>query len=1065
MGVSAMFYLHLSNRTENLISQLAEVLRLTEGRDPFRAEYFLIQSQGMERMLSQQLSLRFGSWCNYEYLLPTRFFALLAARLEIESGAEEYGRERLCWRLEGILRGIGIADKGLGMLRRYVEDDGTGRKRYQLSQQLAYVFDQYQVMRPEMIAGWQEGRRSTENSAELYQLELWNMLVSSIGHSRHRGHLLQDLIGMLDRNQDYGCLLPERLSVFGIHSLPPLLLSGLRALANHCDVHFYLLSPCNIFWGDQHRRQALSFKSSSALGHGVQGGLSDLDSHPLLASLGTQGRDFQNRQLLENIHCAGEFSSFEDPCDSACPSLLQRIQSDLLHGEVRMKGLLSKDESLLIVSAHSPHRELMIFRDRILSWLDADPDLSLKDVVVMAPDIQDYSALIPAIFHDIPHSVADKNPALNNPFLAVFLQFLRLCGGRFGWSEVLELLGNKEVYPLFEIREDELDLIRHWVISSGIRWGLSADQKEGMGLSGQGACTWQSGLDRLMMGYATDADEEVAGIVPYRDIEGSMALPLGGLSLFCELLEKAVGHFTLSHSLRDWSEILSDLAERLFVSTDGDGLLALHGLFGELRDDYAPVHGYGVSYEVICTWFEGAAEEKRSSSGFLRGQLTFCSMLPMRSIPFKKVCLLGLNDGVFPQNDFHPPFDLLGEHPVPGDRSRRSDDRYQFLEAILSARGSLYLSYVGQSIRSNETLPPSVVLSELLELLALYGVSDAIDVHPLHGFSESYFDDASPLFSYDRQMLGVCSSLPGDPATEEPWWQGQIEGPEAKLVDVTDLVSFFRNPQKYFVRRVLGIHYASRDQVQEEEEPFLLKRLQGYLVEQDLVRAGVRGRGQLLGTLQAAGRWPLGAPGSISFAAKQEELQSFVDELRGQVGLGDREEGVIEGTFCGLQLSGRVDGVYQNGLLLSRYASLKGKDVLAAWVQHCLVATCLGGGRETRLLSKDYEVVFPSDSVRAGDLAVLLQLFQEGCQSPSRLRVEPAFAYACALQKRAEGGKGDPKGKAMKAMDKELDTPWDAEGALLARGVDCEDLLNHEVLELCDWFYTSLWKRAHVRTR
>lgn len=1046
-----MFYLHHSNRTENLIAQLAEVLRLEGRHDPFASEYFLIQSQGMERMLSQRLCDVFGSWCNYEYMLPTRFFALLAERLEIAAGSEDYGRERLCWHLEKILRSLN--GEVFESLNRYVAGDSSGLKRFQLAQQLAHIFDQYQIMRPAMIARWQKGQLSTTNPAEGYQLQLWNMLVTAIGHGRHRGVFLRDLMEMLGRDSISEDLLPRRLSVFGIHSMPPIFLSCLQALAVHCDVHLFLLSPCAGFWGDQPGRRAQLKEALQPAGH------------PLLVSLSQQGREFQD-MLTAGVNFAGEYSSFEDPLDQKRPCLLHRLQSDLLKGELSpMPVPLTKDGSLLLSSAHSPHREMMVLRDHILAWLDEDFDLELKDIVVMAPDIQDYSGLVSAIFHDIPHSVADKNASLSNPFLAIFLQFMRLVSSRFSWAEVLDLLEREEVYTRFDIGADELPLLRHWIIDSGVRWGLSGSQRRDLGVPERTESTWESGLARLFMGYACGREGEVCGVLPYVEIEGSVAAPLGGLSSFCELLERAYLQCSRGHSLVDWAELLAGFAEMLFGEVDHDGLVELHKLFSELGGEVPQAHGEEVSYEVIRLWLEGAAEEKRSSAGFLRGQLTFCSMLPMRSIPFAKVCILGLNDGVFPKNDFHPPFDLLGESFVPGDRSRRGDDRYQFLEAILSARSSLYLSYVGQSIRSNDSLPPSLLVSELVELVQHYGVRDLVDVHPLHGFSLEYFKGEGRLFSYDRQMLKVGIALGEDAGEPTPWWQGAVAKKKDICVTVQELLAFFRDPQTWFVRQVLGISFGFKEASVEESEVFELDRLAGYGVEQDLVGAGLDAvpSEMVLRQMQAAARWPLGTPGSLGFMAKEDELRPFVGALKELLQQGRRVDRFIQENFAGLHVSGKLGSLYGDTIILYRYATLKGKDILGAWLQHCLCAVCLGEARETTLLGRDYELIFPAGCCGRKDLEELLTLFLEGQEVPASLCVESAYAYALQAEKTDASGRGDPVAKAKRSLEEYLQKYGNGEWELLYRGRDPEELFSEEWLRQCCWFYESIWKRAHVR--
>jgi exodeoxyribonuclease V gamma subunit len=1047
-----MFYLHLSNRTENLITQLAEVLSLDEDRDPFSPEYFLIQSQGMERMLSQSLANRFTSWCNYEYMLPTRFFALLADRLGVESGPEDYARDKLCWRLENILRTV--SGETFAMLSRYAASDNSGMKRYQLAQQLAYVFDQYQIMRLTMIDGWEQGQLSSKNKnpAERYQMKLWNLLRHEIGHSRHRGVLLRDLIRLLQGNDDFSAILPKRLSIFGLHSLPPILLNCLQALASHCEVHFYLLSPCENYWTDQMSPKVQLRKNSTT-------------HHPLLSSLGQQGRDFQD-MLLQGVEFTREFRSFADPFVAASPCLLHKLQSDLLQGEVTRTGLpLSKDDSLIVVSAHSPQREMMILKDRLLHWLEYEPELALRDIVVMAPDIQEYSGLIPAVFHDIPHSVADRNPALSNTCIVVFLQFLNLCSSRFGWGEVLDLLERKEVYPRFEIQESELELIRHWVLSSGIRWGLSAEQRQGLGLPGREECTWRSGLGRLMMGYAAGGTAAVDNILPYQDIEGGMAAPLGGLSLFCEILEQAQNVFAELHGLTEWAEILADYAGRIFAEGGGDNLHELLSIFTDMGLDYGRLHQEPLGFEVICSWLQGAAAEKKSSSGFLRGQLTFCSMLPMRSIPFQKVCLLGLNDTVFPKNDHHPPFDLLGDDFLPGDRSRRSDDRYQFLEAILSARRCLYLSYVGQSIRNNDELPPSVVVSELVELCQLYGSTGLVDHHPLHGFSKKYFSGDSEFFSYNRQLLAVAGAIQQSIPEPEPWWQGSLSDQMVEAVHLSDLFSFYSNPQRYFVRNVLNIRLDNGFQELGEHEPFTLDALQKYLVEQELVDAALQGMGKnhLRQQMQVAGLWPLGTPGAITFEEKLDEQHSFVAKVLAQKENLEEDDCFVDLQIEGVSLTGTLTSLYVNGPFLFRYSGLKGKDVLAAWIHHCLAKLCTGKKKDTRLLAKDTEVLFPAESGTKEDLEMLLSLFEKGQQEPSPLFLEPVMAFARQQEKTEKSGKGDPLAKAVASYQYSLQRGYEAEWALLYQGQDVDTFLGQEFIDLCHWFYESVWSHATVR--
>ena len=507
----------------------------------------------------------------------------------------------------------------------------------------------------------------------------------------------------------------------------------------------------------------------------------------------------------------------------------------------------------------------------------------------------------------------------------------------------------------------------------------------------------------------------------------------------------------------------SEYIDKLFAAGGdaGDNLVELYKIVADIEQEYGGLNTAAVSFDVIRSWIEAATSEKKSSSGFLRGQLTFCSMLPMRSIPFKKVCLLGLNDSVFPKNDVHPPFDLLGHSFIEGDRSRRSDDRYQFLEAILSARENLYISYVGQSIRSNDTLPPSVVVSELIELCELYGRKDLVEQHPLHGFSAKYFTEGSPLFSYNSELLDVAAAIREVSAEEQVWWHGVVSEDDPAQITVDELFLFYAHPQKYFVRKVLGVYLESTAGQYEEHEPFVLDSLQAYLIGQELVQTA--DRASQLQKMQVAGQWPLGAPGSLQFAKKEEEQSSFRGMLQAYKAIETREDLFIDLEISAVQINGILSHLSVDGFLLSRYSNLKAKDILGAWLQHCLAAVVLGNKIETKLLSKESELVFPARVGGIADLEILLSYFLKGNRAPSSLLSEPLLAYAKQREKTEKNGRGDPMAKAVAAYLHSMKNGYEAEWEMLYHGQEVDEILGVEFMEMCDWFYESVWRQAIIR--
>ncbi len=1057
-----MFHLHVSNRTEHLLRHLAEVLKVSERRSLFEKEVFLIQSPGMERMISQYLADVFRSWCNFSYLLPVDFLSLIAKKLGIPLSPDGFDRRIMIWRIDEQLRHL---DEDVYLqVANYLQGPQADLKRYQLARQLANIFDQYQVMRLDMLAGWEKGISAIGSKAELWQIALWQRLCSQLQDISHRGALLRSVIEMLLQEKNLSPLLPQRVSIFGLHTMPPLFLEYFNALSRHVDIHLYTLSPCRHYWGDiETRRLQLQRKLQAKEMTNLEEQFV-VESHPLLSSLGQQGRDFQ-MMLLEKVEFKLEFESFTSPLNGCSPSLLKYLQHDLLEGKVvkEQTGKFSNDVSVQIASCHSKMREVTILKDYLLDLLHHDGTLELRDIVVMAPDIQEYATLIPAIFDDIQHSIADSSMRRRNRYISAFLDFLHIFQGRFGWSEVLDLMHKEVVFPNFDLTESDLQVVQKWVIDSGVRWGLSAHQRGEMGLPELTECSWRAGLDRLLLGYAFSGEKGIEDILPYSGIEGGAAQALGGLCQFMDIFERAEKNFKQKQSMEEWSKLLLGYCEELFGVGDSKDLLELQGILAGLETIYGRFHDSSISYDVIQAWLIHTTEESISSSGFMRGQLTFCSMLPMRSIPFKVVCLMGLNDGIFPKADKWATFDLMGDNYRPGDRSRRGDDRYQFLEAILAARENLYISYLGQSIVTNEAVPPSVMVTEFLELLEdFYGVVEKVVEHPLHPFNSRYFkNEETQLYSYSKNHRKTAETLKKGAVKKNNWWLGNLDV-ETREISLDDLLQFYSNPQRFFIRNCLDIRLEGEVDLPADREAFVLNPLDEYMINQDVVKALVNGENpeKLLSYLHHQGRWPLGNPGKLSYAKRVEEISSFAEGIQ-SLEMGKRIADVsIDLVVGGYNLRGTLGNLYEKGSLLTRYARLKGKDLLCGWLYYLLLSRLEGVNKHTLIVSMDAQHCF-FDCQPKPDLEKYVHHFVEGCRRPSPLYLEPAFAYA--KQEDNKRANISPLEKAEATLQQRLENGYEPEWELLLSGMEGGRYLGEEFEQLCHEFIIPVWKEANAR--
>lgn len=1040
-----MFILHSSNKTENLVAHLSAVIENAPLSSPFENEVFLIQSQGMERWLSQQLASRFKVWGNYEFFFPGKFFSFLAQKIDVSVGGDVFDRNVMLWRIEALLRSLD--DDVFLPLRQYLSGENNSLKRYQLARQMAEIFDQYQIMRPDMLAAWQKGDTLYHTTTERWQQALWIKITAQTG-AKHRGSLWLDVIGTLNAVEEgaFSRQLPERISVFGLNTMPPLFLSYLNGLSKHCQLHLFLLNPAQIFWADlETRRQRATSENFSG--------------HPLLSTLGQQGREFQE-MLLEQVQFDFEPESFESV---EAVNNLQQLQNDILNNSLNGQNL-QKDDSISIHSCHSRMREVEVLKNQLLLALENDATLELRDIVVMAPDIQVYEPFISPVFNDIQHAIADRSLRLSNNALDAFIRFLNVSQSRFGWQSVLDLLEQPVVYPGFGLSETNLELIKYWIQDTHVRWGKSAKYKQEQDLPELNENTWQAALDRLLMGYAVGSDEDfIDDVLPYIDIEGSSASALGGLSDFVQLLFKASTELKQSKTLKTWSIRLYYYADQLLADADPVERQQLNELLAELSADLMTVHRDSVELQVIISWLEDRVVERKSSNGFLRGQLTFCSMLPMRSIPFKVIALLGMNEGEFPCTATNPAFDLLTHNFRKGDRSRRADDRYQFLEILLSVRQKLIMTYIGQSISHNELIPPSVVISELLEVLQdNYQLSDLVNRQPLLSFSPRYFDSSSDLFSFSEADCETAMALSAPKPVPALWWQGTLNTESEEVVELNELFSFYRHPQRYFMQRQMGIHFHGIEAEAEEREPFAISKLDSYLINHEWIQETLNGKTIPVKKLQARGQWLSGVLGELEFDRQQEEIHTFAERIKAKNPGEPLADLAVDITVNAYRLVGKLGHRYENGSLFYRYADLKGKDFISAWLHHLIINQVMQ--QTTFLLSIDEELVFLPDYCRPDLLSAFIDIYRAGNNVPHAFFVEAALAYIEHAGKLKTGNRAGKSAldAAKEQLSRAIRQPYEPELRRLYQNVtDFSQVLGETFEQQCQILLQPIWDATH----
>ena len=1109
-----MLHIEFSNRFERLLDSLLDRMDAS-GASPFMREEIIIPSVAVKRRIELSAADRFGICANVEFSYLAEWLWRQIGRFVAVAPVSPFKAPVMTWRVFQHLSDDAFVGAHPRLASYLKSADST--MRYDLAVRIAALFDQYVTYRPDWLAYWRDSRdvapkdaTETHREDEHWQAALWRRIAAEIGTGRQHPSVAffeavdakggnakgtakddakDDANDMSNAPASPGAAphvaLPRTAHVFCLPSTPPLYLDILRGLGRWIELHVYVLNPSREYWFEIVDPKRLGYLKLTARDTHAEVG------NRLLASWGKQ--TCAHIDLLVGVE--GEIESDDHFEPSGKTTLLGRVQDAILDlvdpapGSFHIADaqLNANDRSIEVHVCHSLTRELEVLHDQLLAAFAGPHPPRPSDIVVLTPDLTEAAPLIDAVFgtapysRRIPYAITGRPASTQNSAARALLAVLSLATSRFHASAVFELLQQPIVARRFDIDDDERETIRRWIRQSGIRWGLDGEQRAAMDLPNVGHHTFDDGLDRLFMGYAlpSKAAMPLGGRLPAGNAEGSESLALGSFGRLIDRLERLRDAIATPRSASEWRATLQGVIETFLLPED-DEIDALRETEAAIRDLYAnmvqgaqgaqaapsaqgaktapPAPTGAIPFDVVVAALRNALEDA-SRGGVPTGSVTFSSMSSLRNLPYKHVCVIGLCDGAFPSAARPDEFDLMALTPQRGDRQRRLDERNLFLDIVLSARETLYLSYTGRSVRDNAVLPPSVVVAEFIDHVASAAASSPVTStsigearkrltveHPLQPFSPSYFDARSDSRkrSFNDEYRAALSArfgggAPGGDANEERSVPGSTNrnfspspedeeidadaqnaffpsplpaaGPEFRAVTLKQLERFFRNPSAYLLKERLGVDLAETEPALADDEPFIAGWPDRMALAQRLLPRLLRadasvGNGDDIdtATLARAGvEYPPGLLGDIELRTELTRLEEFAARVRHDTHeeclapVSETLDFDIEGEAW--TLTGGFSDLRPCGLIRNQYDDVRPYDYMSGWFAHLFLNAIAPDGvtLRTRWHSRDGDYVLRPYPDARERLQELVTLYRKGLHQP--LHFYPKSSWTLVTKK------------------------------------------------------------------
>ncbi|WP_186125638.1 exodeoxyribonuclease V subunit gamma [Burkholderia gladioli] len=1093
-----MLHLFFSNRHETLADALIEHLASHPGAaGPWARQQVIVPSAALRRRLELDIAGRHGICANLEFSYLAQWLWTQIGQVLRVPPRSPFAPDRLVWRCYRLLSEAAdsVDSANEGGAHGGLDEAGAAHgaapwlasprlaaylaaadapMRYELAHRLASVFDHYLTYRPEWLAAWRDGgslfalegtpSRGAEAARddEHWQAALWRALVAELAEDgeppAHR--FLREAPALAPDARTLAAW-PDAVSVFALPTMPPLHVALLRELSRWIDVRIYALNPCREFWFDiVSAARVESLDAAGQLDYQQVG-------HPLLAEWG--------RQTQAQLHMLHELTETAAATDAAQyegfagDTWLARIQNAILDLQPEAElGPPPAERGIEVHVCHGLARQLEVLHDRLLAAFAEDPTLAPSDVLVAVADLAAAGPLIDAVFGTaasqeaarVPYRITGLPPSQANPVARVLLDWLALPDREVGAPELVEWLRVDAVAARYGIDAAALETVQTWLAAAGARRGLAAANDAADGSVGGDDTvpvrrhTFADALARLFLGYAMpDGAAPVGAYLPVDGPEGGEAELLGRLARFTDDLDWFAGRIAGEQTPEAWGEIFADALARFFDSgaAHADALSgvrdALDALVATIREG---ARDLPVPAAVMRAGFAAALDDP-ARGGVPWGGVTFSSLTSLRGLPYRVVCLVGMDDGVLPSLARADEFDLMAVFAKLGDRQRRDDERNLFLDLLLAARDRLLITYTGRSIRDNAPLPPAALVDELLDYVAEVtagpGAAPAaieaarrafVIEHPLQPFSADYFETGGRLYSYDAERATLAGQLArGTTGDVPPFFAAPLPPEPEAPVAFGDFERFWRHPARALLRDRLGVALFDAQAELIDTEPFALDYAGSDALAARVlpmfVESVEHGAGESVGELarrvaEASPEMPGGATGAVwreqalgalgRLAGKVRlaleagaERRAFALEItpawpQGEMPWFGAEDAALaaDALRAPLSLHGTLNRLTPAGQVIYRYARPGARDHLSAWLAHLVYcAIDPGGPRRTRWFGSGEGFEFAPVADPLAHLAPLAALFRAGRRMPLRFFPKSAWALVAEGEAKAAG--------------------------------------------------------------
>ncbi|XBC45013.1 MAG: exodeoxyribonuclease V subunit gamma [Buchnera aphidicola (Schlechtendalia chinensis)] len=835
-------------------------------------------------------------------------------------------------------------------------------------------------------------KRTQSNSIKSYE-SLWKTLIEYI---KARNQSIQNLSTFLflfneKTKKNNMNKFPSRIFIFGNKFLTPYNLIFLKKIQSICKIHFFYVTPYK-----QEKKILKNFEKEQEKYHTNLTKKNILhffeNTRKLKTSikeksnintndLSTFGQYALEYTILTNLIQKKEVNLFKIK-KPAC--LLQKIQEKIIKNDFNLQNyknientkknkniIFKNDKSISIHECSTLKREIEILHDNLLSILNSNYDIFFHDILIISKDISSYIPFIKSVFnpinnkHHIPFCILSNNHQKKYTILKTIIKILSLPDTFLNNEKIFSLLENPFILKKFQIPEEKIENLRKILQKSQIQFEENANFNTHKSCKNIKICDFSNEASKIFLGKSMNDINYVTWnkMVPYNKLSSKDYENFSKFVTFISFLKKWKKKLSTQKSLQSWKTIFGKLLNELFVQDEIENqeINYIKKILDTIiNPGIQEKYEKKISINLLKNELEKNLLKKINIYNHAFGKVTFCNGFILRNIPFKVIHILGMNENFVFQKILTGNFNLIKKYPRICDPNRKHKYKYFFLETLLSAKKILSISYYKNSENNYETHEPSIIISQLLSYISknFYILEKSEKKNTRELFSHLYHVHTNK--PYDTKNFSKNFNFQ---SFNETWlkisqlkkintnnFNKTLPKIQSDIINVSDLISFWKHPVKYFFNKRLGIRLNPITTINLHEENYSITKIDHYWISIDILNFLLKQKNikKLFLYYRYKGIIPLGNLGKIYWENCLSQIIPLYNTIKSIKEKLTHKKIFIQTKKC--ELFGSLKNISPKGLLRWTPTVIKNKDIIALWIEHLIYCSIHTTGNNSTIL-------------------------------------------------------------------------------------------------------------------